>query len=827
MLPAIRKAIQLLVFFTCAVFLSFASAQTAATNTQSGHGFVESITLDPQNQHLSVSGWVAPQNPNVFATTLILEAHGIEIYRGRFERFERPDVAHIHLRKDWLLSGFRLTVKLPGSVPNGLLPLKVSARLGSGEVFDVPLYNTVKSAVLSRPDAPANWRIFALLVSLLLPALILAASFLPQVSLRASAMAMGAGLLLSFSLLTAAGWTGSSLGLALKASPVVVSDGSLWMGQEQWVRSDEWEVLTPLAISQTSHSPPFPVLNKQLGADGQNMMVIGMTGVPVAHLSSLAKPATWGFFVFDLRSALAWYWWFPFFACFAALWTLLIQLFDLDWRKAAALSLMGTASPYAVVYSGWPAYAVFFPLVALLAWLQLIRQRSVWWASLFGGCLGWAIAGFALVLYPSWQISLAYLFAPLAVAGAWNLRKSLCWGFPQVVALSLAAVIAAVLLGSWWQDAQDAVAAIQSTVYPGGRSLETGGDIDPWFLFKGWLAPTTLYNSIDMMVPSDAGSFIFLLWVAVPVALFRWISLRRVDAIGGTLVAVILLILTFQFVGFSPRFAQLTLLGKTTVYRMDLVLGIAQIFLFGWLMAPGRASQADTTLAWKGICLGLTVTSLIAAYWVFNKIPMAITRTLSPGWILLTFAAIAVASYGLLMQRYRWVLCICLAWTLSASLPFNPISRSTSHIAPSPKLLDALSRIDPQVAATSIAVIGERTWAMALQAAGLPLVNSAFYYPQKGIWKTLDPNNEQAGIHNRYHRLLFNLEPLPLGIRYLLENPRLDEVRVSLDPNQFDFKLLGARAVLLKPADGLRIRNNPSVALVVATEQWELFRVLE
>ena len=205
MLPAIRKAIQLLVFFTCAVFLSFASAQTAATNTQSGHGFVESITLDPQNQHLSVSGWVAPQNPNVFATTLILEAHGIEIYRGRFERFERPDVAHIHLRKDWLLSGFRLTVKLPGSVPNGLLPLKVSARLGSGEVFDVPLYNTVKSAVLSRPDAPANWRIFALLVSLVLPALILAASFLPQVSLRASAMAMGAGLLLSFSLLTAAG----------------------------------------------------------------------------------------------------------------------------------------------------------------------------------------------------------------------------------------------------------------------------------------------------------------------------------------------------------------------------------------------------------------------------------------------------------------------------------------------------------------------------------------------------------------------------------------------------------------------------------------------
>ena len=33
-----------------------------------------------------------------------------------------------------------------------------------------------------------------------------------------------------------------------------------------------------------------------------------LTGVPVAHASALAKPATWGFFAFDLRRALAWAW---------------------------------------------------------------------------------------------------------------------------------------------------------------------------------------------------------------------------------------------------------------------------------------------------------------------------------------------------------------------------------------------------------------------------------------------------------------------------------------------------------------------------------------
>lgn len=827
MIPTIAKVTRLLVFFVCAFFFSFAGAQPLIPETRAGHGFVESITLDPGNQHLTVSGWVAPQNPNVFVTNLILETNGIEIYRGRFERFERPDVAQIHIRKDWLLSGFRIVVKLPDRVPNGLLSLKVSARLGSGEAFELPLYTTVKGAVVSRSESPATWRIFALWMSLAMPALVVAASFLRQVSSRASALAFGAALMLSFLFLTISGWTGSSLGLALKASPVVASDGSPWVGQDQRVRSDEWEVLTPLAISQVTHSPPFPVVNKRMGTDGQNMMIIGMTGVPVAHISSLAKPATWGFFVFDLRSALAWYWWFPFFACFAVLWTALIQLFGLDWRQAAALSLMVSASPYAVVYSGWPAYTAFFPVVALVALMQLFRQQSIWRAALFGLTLGWACAGFALVLYPAWQISLAYLIVPVALAWVWTERRRLCWGLPQVVALGLAMVVTVLLLGSWWHDARDAVVAIQSTVYPGGRSLEVGGDIDPWFLLKGWLNPTTIYNSVDLMVPSDAGSFIFLLWAVVPAALIRGRSLRRMEPVACTLVAVILLVLTFQFIGFDPKVSKLTLLGKTTSYRMDLVLGVAQILLLGWLMSPQRAPQGEAVKGWKVLCFGLTMISLIYVSWIFDKIPLAISQTLSPAWTLLTFGAIALATYGLLIQRYRWALWICLVWTLSASLPFNPVGQATSVMTLSPELLKEVSRIDPKNTSPAIAVVGERTWAVTLQATGLHIVNTAFYYPQKTIWVALDPGAEQTGVHNRYHRLLFDLKTLPPGTSYVLENPRLDEVRVSLDPDQFDFRLLGAKAVLLNPKDGRKIRNNARVALVGATEQWELFRVLD
>lgn len=557
------------------------------------------------------------------------------------------------------------------------------------------------------------------------------------------------------------------------------------------------------------------------------MMVIGMTGVPVAHISSLAKPATWGFFLFDLSTALAWYWWFPFFACFAALWLVLIRLFGLNWRLAAALSLTGAASPYTVVFSGWPAYTVFFPMAALLALEGIFLQRKIWLAALFGVLLGWSAAGFALVLYPAWQISLAYLLAPVAAACLWSQRKRLNWGVAQTVALGLAAAVAIALLVTWWQDAHEAVAAIKSTVYPGGRSIEAGGDIDTWFLIKGWLSPVTVYGSSELMVPSDAGSFIFLLWAALPAVLIRCFLLRRFDAIGCTLVAITLLILAFVFIGFDQHIAHITLLGFTTTYRMDLVLGVAQILMLGWLMSPTHQPPEKITIGWRAGYIAFTLLAVIYAAWLFDKLPVAVSQMVPPGFMVLTYLAIGIATYGLFIQRYRWVLFVSLAWTLSTSLPFNPLGQATDYMTVSPTLAKEIATIDPKNASPAIAVVGESVWAMTLPAAGLPVVNTVFYYPQQSIWASLDPSNQHTTVHNRYHRLLLSLKTLPEDSNYQLDSPRLDEVRVSLDPDRFDFRLLHASMVLTAPTEGKKIRGNPSLALVKTTDQWALFRVLD
>ena len=806
------------------------NAQTTVATSPLGQGAVEAINIDSDQRILTISGWVATQSPNVFVTNLVLDIGTREIYRGRFERSERADIVQATGRNDWLWSGFRVVVSIPHGVPNGSLPIRAFARLGNGASFAIPIPMALQHVFISAPDAPSKWRLWALVLAVLLPVLVLACSFVPSALARPWISWFGAALLFSFLLLVGAGWTGSSLGLALKASPLTEHNALSWRGEDRPIRSDEWEVLTPLAISQAAHSPRFPVLNRLLGEDGQNMMVIGMTGVPVAHISSLAKPATWGFFLFNLSAALAWYWWFPFFACFAALWLVLIRMFELDWRLAAALSLTAAASPYCVVYSGWPAYTVFFPLVALLTLEQIFLQRKIWPSVLFGVLLGWSVVGFALILYPSWQISLTYLMAPLAAAWLWTLRKRLSWGLAQTLALCLAISVVAVLLFTWWQDAHVAVAAIKSTVYPGGRNIEAGGDIDPWFLLKGWLSPVTVYSSSELMVPSDAGSFIFLFWAALPAVLIRCFSLRRSDPVACTLVAGTLLFLAFAFVGFDTRFTRITLLGFTTAYRMDLVLGVAQVLMLGWLMAPSSHAPESISNRQHATYIGFAMLTAIWAIWLFDKLPVAISRMVPSGFMVLTCVAIGVSSYGLFVQRYRWVLFVGLAWTMSTSIPFNPLRQATDRMNVTPLLAKEVAAIGAENISPAIAVVGigtERVWAMTLPAAGLHVVNSVFYYPQHSLWASLDPNNQSVAVHNRYQRLLLLLRKISGDASYQLDSPRLDEVRISMDPDRFDFRRLHADMVIATPIDGMKLRRNPSLTLAKTTDHWELYRVVD
>lgn len=868
-----------LVWTSCALFgaacllllvlLSPVGAQpdikTISTPPPAGVGFIEEAhMLDTHT--LRLKGWAASTDPSVFVTMAHVWLDQERIYVGRIGyATSRIDVAEAYDWALWQSSGFEMHVRIPSRISAGPATIRMEVFNGDGSRFELQALPAAQRVEIQHSANPPSWRALALLgLAIALPILALLTPERRQAPAHADAVPthppspasrrhwrarrsqFAAAMLLSFGMLVTGGWTGSSLRLLLDHTPMLTHDAGPLFGQAQLVRSDEWLVVTPLAISQRSQPQPFSSINSLHGLHGQNMNAVGMTGVPVANLAVLAKPAVWGFFLFDLRRALAWDWWLPFFACFGALWLVLQHWFHTPWRWAAVLAAAFSLSPYSVSFSGWPAYVTCFPLIAILALDRLLQLRSPGGRSVLAGAgygllAGLAVASFALVLYPGWQIALVYLIAPLALAYFWQTRQQRALGMAQWLGLLAAVAMTLLIMGSWWLDAREAIQTMQATVYPGKRSTEVGGYADPWALSKGLTNITTMFQSSMWSIPSDAGSFVFvLLPLAVATAM---IGLSK--AKGGTsnplgpvvwvLWAYTAFVVLFMLVGLPARLSELSLWGRVPAIRLDVALGLAQTFLLAWLLGRqyiGRRThpnQADESLGLVAILTGLTSAGL--ALWQHTLMPAPLQDWVTSGTVAFSVGLIGLLG-ALLVSRQHLTIGVALygIWMLAAALPFNPLGQAPTRIAVTPALATLLKTEQP-AQRPRVAVIWENRWANALSAAGASVLNTTFYNPPLAFWEQLDPSGHYTTQYNRYQHLGIFLAPERQDINqgdptFTIAAPALDRVELRIDAQRFDFERLSADYVLANRVDAGKLQSNPSLTIAHTEDDWTLFSVI-
>jgi len=146
---------------------------------------------------------------------------------------------------------------------------------------------------------------------------------------------------------------------------------SALMAEPRYIRMDEWGTWTLWAFAQFSHVPRFPVINQNVGG-GQNMLT--QMWVPVTHVSSLARPMTWGYHLLGRERGLAWAWWSQAFICFAALYL----LFELVVPGRPWLAVLGalwyTGSAYCITVSLWPAYMTGCGVLAMVCAYWMLRS---------------------------------------------------------------------------------------------------------------------------------------------------------------------------------------------------------------------------------------------------------------------------------------------------------------------------------------------------------------------------------------------------------------------------------------------------------------------
>lgn len=579
--------------------------------------------------------------------------------------------------------------------------------------------------------------------------------------------------------------SGSSVGILINN---VGGDGSTIAGISRQVRSDEWMVFTPMALSQcVTDGGAFSYFQDSMRAVETDMFLI--YGQPVWDIAILFRPFQWGYLILGAAKGLSFFW------CGR-----LIFLFMVSFEFARALFK---------IRSNWfnVAYAFFITFAGVVQWwfsinafveMLIFGQLAIIWAKcylisnnywkrlLFSIGIAWCLIIFILTVYPAWEIPLAYVFLAVFIGLMVEMLPSSKKSSRDVflVLLTLALVICAIVyvvcFKSW-----DTVQIEANTAYPGQRSL-TGGGAGSNLLYY-------LYSIITPVdgrgVPENVCEFasfytLFPLSLIIPI-----LALNKCKALRPYIISLLICIVflgVYVIIGYPELIAKLSLLSKSAPYRAVVALEYALVLvLFFSLNCMSKISKKSAVIAVIVSVLFLLICVLL--------VPVhegSFDLILS----ILIVLVLMVAILRIPKQRgLRNFGIACIVVSLLTGALVNPIrSGLDGYMNTDLALAIKQSGNSENVWASTDISLSTNNYPASL---GYKTLNSTNVYPQIETWEKLDPNHENEEIYNRYAHIRL----------YLTDGePKFDLVQAdvfSLSLSVDDLAMLGVDRILSVEAD--------------------------
>ena len=607
-------------------------------------------------------------------------------------------------------------------------------------------------------------------------------------------MAIGVALAASFATLVALRIHGFSL-----AAWHEVLDGSpapeVLLGAPQGLRTDDWWVHLPLALSQARQEPPFPLVNGDVGL-GQDALV--PLSLPVRHPATLFRPELWGFFLGD-DVGLAWLWWGRGLGLFGVWLAVFARLAPGRLGLAASGAALLAVSPFFQFWSLNAAPMTTALGLALLASMALAKARSGLAIAASAAALGSAGACFLLALYPPYQIVLGWLY--LALVGGWLLAEGRELPLGERRGLRFLGLAAAALVPlaaglSFAAAAGDAIEAMRHTSYPGVR-VETGGERALYELANASLgAPLFVTRWEPLGNLCEAAAF---LWMGPVVAAFAATRrLRRGEPLDPVLGAVALYaggLAVYVLAGLPEVLARATLLSMVPGPRAVLGLGVADVtLLVRFLGRRAPASGAERRVA-AGIAAGFGLGLAACAVPLQRALPEAPLGALLGG-----AAANAALAYAVLAVRRPALPAAALAALAAASsLWFNPVAvGGSAYLAENPVARRILELDRAAEGRSTWVVFGRVELANLFRVLGVRCLNGTLPVPQLELWRRLDPSGAGREVYDRYAWVTFVAAP-PAGPRF--QKLADDAFAVFVNPGSPALRSLGATHVVLSEGD--------------------------
>lgn len=564
-------------------------------------------------------------------------------------------------------------------------------------------------------------------------------------------------------------------------------------GTPKQIRMDDYAVGAPWIISNLNNG--LPNENESVGGLKAPMLVI-----PTRHIINLIKPANWGFFVLDKERGYAWYYDSgPYLLLLGA-----FLFFMLTTGNQYFLSLTGALT---LLFSSGTAWWSFIPshmiarcCLAFVLAIYLIAERRPIRAAVFAALLVWVVIDYILILYPPYQVPLAYAFIFVMAGYVVNNRRQL---FPiRAVPVKLLALVGAAALFGWvvsvfYLDAKETIEAASQTVYPGQRS-ETGGTgfIANWYseyyswFFNDQQFPRSWLNICEM------SHYLNFAPVIIPLAIVLFVRQHQIDwMLAGAMLFVVLMWVWIE-IGYPESIAKATLMSVVPTRRGQISLGVGGIVLL-FLYLGSLKTVRQSLPAWASILAVVYIVGFMmyTAYVNVNDAEGLLKpyQTVVP---VLFFSAMSTLLVFSIPVNYRITLfCVGMLVFLFPNLKANPLSKGLTPITENGFYL-AVKQLADQHPNDRWMVNGSQFLTYMVTATGAKQITGVKYIPdRKHIFNVLDPTAKRDSAYNRYAHVTFS-SYINGTDSVVLVNQYQDGYLIAMDPCSPRMKQLNVKYIV-------------------------------
>ena len=573
---------------------------------------------------------------------------------------------------------------------------------------------------------------------------------------------------------------GSSIGVYDEIFPAqITAEETTLFGVPRWIRSDEYGTQTPAVFSQAYNH--YRMKSTQMSLNGTNM-VLDDYG-PVWFSTAIGTPLMWGFLLFGNEIGLSWYW------CgfMILLFMSAMEMFLILTQGKVHDSLLGAVMIWLSPQIQWWVMPIM-PLVTLYAmglfcvgyhFFTAKTARGKWGSAVLAPV---CIIGYAVSLFPSFQVPFAYIMLTLLVVCLYRDREQICFGRRDWLRLALPALLSAAILLQFLVVSKDDLSLFTHTIYP-GRRVSLGGTESIRSLFVNPSNMFLPYRDIPYSNNCEVSTYIhfapFFLALAPRMLTLLKAKSDRSYFVGIALTVILTLEIIFLLLGIPSWLSELTLLRFCN--RMGGIYHWTGAVYTEWgisvlLEDPGLLNKREKILwplAYAAICV-LLIDDPMRQHIQFQLHGVEIGELL----IWCVVAAFALTLLFTLWRKTQLVSTIIVLMMFFCGGTVNPVERGTGAVVNHPvaSAISAIAEREPE--SRWLCLDCAFYLSNYVLANGARVLDATTFYPDPMKWDILDPLGQYADITNRYANQSAELTEGQTSAELLYA----DQVRLRLNP---------------------------------------------